>query len=126
GAGRDAVDLIHHVTQPDSEPATVENCVVAIDILDLAQLSLPAQLDQRAGTAVPQARVGRAVVDGGRLGHANSLSCRRALSIRSHAMSKYLGSRSMPMKVRPRFMQATPVVPLPMNGSQTVSPWSVN
>src|SRR5574337_189345 len=27
----------------------------------------------------------------------------------------------MPMNFRPRFMQATPVVPLPMNGSSTIS-----
>lgn len=36
-------------------------------------------------------------------------------------MSKYLRSRSIPVKALPRFAQATPVVPLPMNGSQTVS-----
>ena len=32
-------------------------------------------------------------------------------------MSKYFGSISMPMKRRPSFTQATPVVPEPMKGS---------
>ena len=40
--------------------------------------------------------------------------------MRRQAISKYSGSRSMPMKVRPRFMQATPVVPLPMKGSRMI------
>ncbi len=35
-------------------------------------------------------------------------------------MSKYLRSRSMPTNCKPILAQATPVVPLPMNGSQTV------
>lgn len=53
--------------------------------------------------------------------HAISLAWRCASSMRRHAMSKYLRSSSMPMNLRPRFMQATPVVPLPMKGSRTVS-----
>lgn len=35
-------------------------------------------------------------------------------------MSKYLRSRSMPKNCFPWLAQATPVVPLPMKGSQTV------
>lgn len=38
------------------------------------------------------------------------------------ATSKYFTSFSIPMKLRPVFAQATPVVPLPMNGSRTTSP----
>ena len=45
-----------------------------------------------------------------------------AFSMRSFAMLKYLSSSSMPMKLRPVFTQATPVVPLPINGSRTMSP----
>ena len=54
--------------------------------------------------------------------HGTSLCWRCASSMRLHAMSKYLRSNSMPMNLRPRFMQATPVVPDPINGSTTVSP----
>ena len=36
-------------------------------------------------------------------------------------MSKYLRSRSIPTNRKPIRAQATPVVPLPMNGSQTVA-----
>lgn len=41
------------------------------------------------------------------------------------ATSKYLSSSSMPMNFRPVLAQATPVVPLPMNGSKIVMPKSV-
>src|SRR5690349_11162084 len=44
-----------------------------------------------------------------------------ALSMRSLAIAKYCSSFSMPMNLRPVFMQATPVVPLPMQLSRTVS-----
>jgi hypothetical protein len=37
-------------------------------------------------------------------------------------MSKYLRSFSMPMNLLPRFTQAKPTVPLPINGSQTIFP----
>src|SRR5690242_224143 len=47
--------------------------------------------------------------------------CRCASSIRLQAMSKYFGSRSIPMKLRPICTAATPVVPLPINGSRMVS-----
>jgi len=40
--------------------------------------------------------------------------------MRLQAISKYLGSRSMPVNVRPSWIAATPVVPLPMNGSRMV------
>ena len=33
-------------------------------------------------------------------------------------MSKYLGSHSIPTNERPSWIAATPVVPLPMNGSR--------
>lgn len=56
------------------------------------------------------------------LTHANNLPCAWAAAMRLQAMSKYLGSISMPMNLRPRFAQATPVVPEPMKGSRTVSP----
>ena len=36
-------------------------------------------------------------------------------------MSKYLRSRSMPTNCKPIRAQATPVVPLPMKGSQTMA-----
>src|SRR5690606_27037035 len=57
-----------------------------------------------------------------RLSHAISLPCLCASSMRRQAMSKYLGSRSMPMKCKPRSSATTPTVPLPMYGSMTVSP----
>src|SRR5574337_1537286 len=51
----------------------------------------------------------------------NSRGWAYACSIRRQAMSKYLRSRSMPTNCKPIRAQATPVVPLPRNGSQTVS-----
>src|SRR5690625_910010 len=42
--------------------------------------------------------------------------------MRLHAMSKYVGSSSMPINLRPLSKAILPVVPLPMNGSKTVSP----
>lgn len=45
-----------------------------------------------------------------------------AVAMRASAIEKYLSSRSMPMKDRPVFTAATPVVPLPMVLSRTVSP----
>src|SRR5581483_10449037 len=51
----------------------------------------------------------------------NKSGCFNASDIRRHAMSKYFGSISMPMNLRPKFTAATPVVPEPMNGSMTVS-----
>ena len=45
-----------------------------------------------------------------------------ALSIRSFAILKYSSSSSMPIKRRFVFTQATPVLPLPMQLSKTVSP----
>jgi len=50
----------------------------------------------------------------------NNLGCATACSIRLQAMSKYFGSRSMPMNLRPYGMAATHVVPLPINGSKTI------
>ena len=52
--------------------------------------------------------------------HKGNLICCRASSIRFCANSKYFGSISMPIKLRPVCTQATPVVPLPMNGSSTM------
>ena len=40
------------------------------------------------------------------------LSERCASAIRFSAMAKYVSSRSMPINLRPRFIHATPVVPL--------------
>ncbi len=40
-------------------------------------------------------------------------------------MSKYFSLRSIPINLRFCFMAATPVVPLPMNGSNTMSPLDV-
>ena len=57
--------------------------------------------------------------------HQNILACRWEFSMRSQAMSKYFGSISIPMNFLPRFMQATPVVPLPMKGSRIAPPRSV-
>jgi hypothetical protein len=48
-----------------------------------------------------------------------SLPCFHALSIRTQALLKFSESASMPMNLRPRAMQTTPVVPEPMKGSQT-------
>ena len=45
-----------------------------------------------------------------------------SLLIRLTLISKYLSSRSMPMNLRLVFTQATPVVPLPIVKSNTVSP----
>lgn len=42
--------------------------------------------------------------------------------IRFSAILKYSVSNSIPMKLRLRFLQATPVLPLPMQLSRTVSP----
>src|SRR5690606_19513067 len=43
-----------------------------------------------------------------------------ALRMRSTAISKYEGSRSMPINLRPALTHATPVVPEPMKGSRMV------
>ena len=43
-----------------------------------------------------------------------------AFPIRSFAMLKYVSSNSIPMKLRFRFLQATPVVPEPIKGSRIV------
>src|SRR5271155_2253007 len=41
-------------------------------------------------------------------------------------MSKYLGSISIPMNLRPKLAQATPVVPLPMKGSRINAALGIN
>ena len=57
--------------------------------------------------------------------YVNNVVCFRACSIRCRAMSTYPSSSSIPTKLRPSFTHATPVEPLPMNGSRTVPPVGV-
>lgn len=52
----------------------------------------------------------------------NSVSCLRSASMRLHALSKYSLLSSNPIKWRFSRMQATAVVPLPMQLSRIVSP----
>jgi hypothetical protein len=96
----------------------------------------PLRVIPRQSAIYAVVRVGRKIV-----GHVNSSPVtgwgaagwvtnrslwRWAASMRRQAMSKYLGSISMPMNERPSLAHATPVVPLPRNGSRTVSPSSVH
>ncbi len=54
--------------------------------------------------------------------YSNSSGWAAAASMRRCMMSKYLGSFSMPMKLRPVCIHAAPVVPDPAVISSTVSP----